>query len=295
MPFFPVVAKNTGVGHGKSKYLIETQEQWDKFQGWVESSGEQKQVNEEWVFQEYIPPVTDRPISYRVIVDCSGNIITSQIIYGPEDTKNVRVLLSDRLPHEKNVTESSLEDPQNEHFLNARSIASNRAFVLKMVRIPQSRYDSKDGYIEKLAHTDPKTGERFWTSSSGSRDVQSHEKMGGRIPLNPKNKQRPISTTTENILGALGLDKKTPGLPASIKLQASSIARLVGKQEKTVKALWLGIDFIPGKDGKNYFLECNWRPSLTAVADHLGKELNETTVEILQWLINQTIEHLVTE
>src|SRR3989338_3157039 len=27
MPFFPVVAKNTGVGHGKSKYLIETQEQ----------------------------------------------------------------------------------------------------------------------------------------------------------------------------------------------------------------------------------------------------------------------------
>lgn len=109
--FFPVVVKNPNESHGRCKYLVEDSETFAKFQAWVVDNSLGSNIEENWVFQEYIESPGDRPTSFRVLVDCRGEVLASQLLYGPERDNDRRVTLADRYPNQRNIPEAALEDP----------------------------------------------------------------------------------------------------------------------------------------------------------------------------------------
>jgi|GEM_PF-2573587 len=115
----PVVAKNETVSMGKQKYFIESREQLDRLRDWMAQHGNPKH----WLMQQYIESPGESPSTYRVLVDCTGHIVTSQLSYGPPKKEGLRL---NGAQHRRDDDPSRfLETPGNKHFLDARAIASN--------------------------------------------------------------------------------------------------------------------------------------------------------------------------
>jgi hypothetical protein len=117
----PIVVKNEKRTGGQEKYLITNREQLARFAAWMDRHG----FPEEWVVQPYIESPGDAPSSYRVIADCTGHVITSQLLYGAPRSMNVRL---DRKNFQPLDPATALEDPHSGYFLNSPVIASNMMF-----------------------------------------------------------------------------------------------------------------------------------------------------------------------
>lgn len=118
----PIVLKNENASNGKQKYRIDTLAQLQRFMEWVDAYGNEN----DWLVQEWINTPSDAPSSYRVIVDPTGEVVTSQILYGASAQSGIR----SNMQREGVASEpwKNLENPTSPYFLNAPSIASNRMF-----------------------------------------------------------------------------------------------------------------------------------------------------------------------
>lgn len=296
-PTFPMVAKNCLEAHGRGKYFIETLEQWIKFEKWAVSQNQEDILQAHWVFQEYVEPMSNRPTSYRIFVDCLGNVMASQLLYGPKFSDERRVGIDDREADEGKSAEMMLEDPTSGHYLDSRAIASNRKFRVKEIDVPSTKKwsDGKGGFDwgnEEVVATDPKTAQKIYTHTNSryaTMKERTHEEVGGRITLGfEKGKFKPTKIERE-ILGAHNLDPKKPQISPALAAQAKKIARtLCFRPDGTVKSLYLGIDFIPTKDGNGVFLEANERPTLKTVQE---AELLKKS-DVPGWVIGKIIERL---
>lgn len=118
------VMKNQAISRGQQKYLLTDPEQMNRFRQWMKTYGKPC----EWIAQEYIQTPGNAPCSFRVLVDCTGHVVTSQISYGPPHNMGLR---KDGAK-EKDVRQDSakhLEFPKSKFFLEAPAIASNHMLL----------------------------------------------------------------------------------------------------------------------------------------------------------------------
>src|SRR3989344_2365964 len=81
-----IVMKNQTMSRGQQKYLLTHAEQLNRFRQWMQTHGKRN----EWIAQEYIDTPGNAPCSFRVLVDCTGHVVTSQISYGPPRRMGLR-------------------------------------------------------------------------------------------------------------------------------------------------------------------------------------------------------------
>lgn len=274
-PFFPVVIKFWKGKSGLHKYKIDDSETFKKFQNWMEQFGDK----EEWVCQEYIETPSDSYSSYRVLVTCTGEIVASQIMYGPEKTDNMLVDKS----QEKNATDDPkwlLTDFTSEFCLTPLVIHSNRLLA---------KTYKKYGGPGRIASLAPGAGLE--------RNEYVQELIGGRIVLDPIARSHSISKRERDILKAHKLDPIAPKLPRKLHAVSSEVARrLCWDGEKRIKELWLGIDFLQNtRDRRMLLVEANRRPSLAAIRDLNGGVDKLSDVGALTWLTRRVIVDIAQE
>jgi len=116
--------KNETVCKGQQKYLLNSAKQLERFQAWMKLHGKKS----DWIAQEFIETPGSAPCSFRVLVDCTGHIVASQISYGPPNRMGVKK----NKANDRDASEDAaklLEYPDSDFFLDARSIASNHMLV----------------------------------------------------------------------------------------------------------------------------------------------------------------------
>ena len=128
-PFFPVVAKEPGLDEGSGIFFIETSEQWGKFKSFIENvTPFYKKI---FVFQEYILTPSERFTSFRVMVDATGSVLASSLIYSgheksTEETDRVDIPFSELEQLGANLLDQ-LRHPASPYYLAARKMFSNCA------------------------------------------------------------------------------------------------------------------------------------------------------------------------
>lgn len=118
----PVVMKNESVCKGQQKYLLENATQLHTFREWMKKHGKP----DDWIAQEYIESPGNAPCTFRVLVDCTGEILASHISYGFPRSMGMQKGSMGADPEDP---PSLLQSRGSDFFLNARSIASNHMIV----------------------------------------------------------------------------------------------------------------------------------------------------------------------
>jgi len=230
-PQFPIVAKKVTESKGIAKYLIENTEQWAKFVQWVEDKNLEEEVENFWFFQEYIQPPIDRPTSLRVFTDCLGNVMASQLLYGPKFENGLKTTVANRAETKKNDPETPLEDPNSPYFLNSRLIAANQQFASSQIDIPRTDIflDSKrDEYWEnqRLIYVDPKTGRRLYTHKIyplGTIYETVYTRIMGRVTIGFNKGDFTPNEFERELLEAHNFNPADPRLPENLLTQARRI------------------------------------------------------------------------
>lgn len=266
-PSLPIVAKRATASQGLSKYLLENEEQKQRFIEWAQSErGTAAGIpTGEWIFQEFKECPGDRPASYRVMVDCTGDILASSLMYTHPNHPITQVQLGDRPNATRAIPEAPLEDWTDPRYLGARSIVSNRMFrnSSQMIR--------------------PKGSPQI---------VSVRDQIGGRVVLDRMENSHPIDEVDASVLTAHGLDAQNPRLPHDLRQQSGRIGELLGMEEGTIKALWLGLDFVQDGKGKKWYLEANYRPEAFAIRDYHGGMNKMTEGQAREWMLDRVFENI---
>lgn len=246
-----VVMKNEAVCKGQQKYLLESPKQLATFRKWMEIHGKK----DDWIAQEYIETPGSAPTSFRVLVDCTGHIITSQICYGPPNSMNLH---KDRGSKEdaENDPSKLLENPKSDYFLNAKAIASNYMMV-----------NDDDSTIGGRITLNPFPISHPYNGTE-KRIIRAHG-----LTVDP-----PL----------------IPTLPTKVARIASGVGKALGTKNGKVDELVLGVDILQ-RNGTNdfYFLEANRRPSMAAVRDMFGSAGSVKEVDAWRWLLNGIMQRVV--
>lgn len=246
----PIVMKNERMSKGRQKYLIESDEQLDRLSRWMVSYGKP----EEWLAQEFIETPGSAPCSFRVLVDCTGAVVASQINYGPPKNSKMPVKA---VPQADDIVldPSMLLESPSEYDLKARSIVSNRML---------------------LNDDDTTIGGRITLNPL----PVSH-------PCSLKEKR------ILDAHGLDAKEPALPQLPAEVSRVASGIGRALGIKNHRVQELVLGVDIVQKRDTDEYYvLEVNRRPSLVPLRDMLGSAHSVEEIEAWQWLINGALNRV---
>lgn len=283
-PVLPVVAKLQHTSKGRNKYLIENGDQFDCLRRWIETCGRP----DDWLFQEFIHCPSGSYSTFRVIVDCVGELHTSQIIYGAP--KDMPVFLDRGADsHECRGALHSLEEPRSEFYLRSRDISSNRLFVSRRIAAEESTYvyDAAGSgmYISIARHPEEHDPWQEYYNEDGM--------IGGRLTLDPTPASHPYSDRERQILRDYGLAdglRNTPSLPMELREAANRIGRTLGIEGRRVKDLFFGVDFVQDASSRTmYLLEWNRRPSVASIRDYFGGVPLVPEHQAYEWLIQRTI------
>ncbi len=282
-PFLPAMAKDTGVAGGKRKYLVGNDASLGKFLRWAGDHQDDERLEgfRDWLVQTYIETsgatrnfggYHSVPSSYRVIADCTGEVLASHFQYCQAFPMDGTHIPQEEGEHPAHL----LEKPSSYRLVNHQgepegSAISNRVFL--------SGAQSRDPKGGDLGIQDPKTG------------TYSFSRIGGRIVLNPTTDSHPTSDFEKRWLDGMRNEKQE--LPRALHQYATDIGSGLGVKDGVIRNLYLGLDFVRSSaDGRFYFLEANRRPSLITVRDLHGHVDSMTEDQARSWVLDRTFENI---
>src|SRR3989344_48059 len=181
----PIVMKNETMARGQGKYLIENPDQLQRFRAWMEAHGNPN----EWLAQDYLDTPGKAPTCYKVIVDCTGEIIASHISYGPPHSMHLRQNRATKGDVAKNSMKE-LEYADSEFCLDSRAITSNHILLHDDDQTTGGRI-----CLNPLPQSHP--------YNQTERNILAAHGLDRKVPLLPKK----VATTASGIGRALGMKK----------------------------------------------------------------------------------------
>lgn len=274
-PSVSMVAKLEGASFGQHKHLLNNDRRFSTFMSWFADNISEQGGN--WLLQEHIASPVGRPVSIRVLADCQGDIVGSQLMHGiphnydRDDLAQLqRRSMAGSRRADKEDPRALLTDPNSKYYLAPVPVASNRVIL------------TEDGY-------------RRWNEEA-SGYTTSASLVGGSAVLDPQPISHPYSTAERKMLRKLGLTNgavHAGTLPTELVQNASAIAQRLTRDEKgRIKTLYVGVDYVPGKDGNYYFLEANRSPSMITVRDLFGGVEVVRERDAFKWLIGTVVKKL---
>lgn len=176
--------------------------------------------------QEFIPPVSDRYTSFRVVTTATGEIVAAGLFASSQTTQ---------------------EAPPTIQF--------DRFDKVEAMAAKYSRY--RDILVAKRLFEDPASP--YFLAAE---DVRSNIAVGGKsFQLMGPGAVRVLDPTDRKLLAAHRIDPDHPALPTLIAGASRPISEFMGQR----LGLLLGIDFMLGPKGEVVYLETNLEPDLGAV------------------------------
>lgn len=128
-PHFPIVAYMTGQGGGKGKYLLETDEQYQRLCQFFDMDNMTNNLKRLFHFKEFVTTPSDRFTSYRIITSSKGDVLFSSLLASSTTKSQEAFIQSPSAPEDLGQLGSSLLDylevPESPLYLRARHFTSN--------------------------------------------------------------------------------------------------------------------------------------------------------------------------
>ena len=255
----PIIAKALYANRGELKYLLETLEQKAKFIAWLVANG-RGAIHE-----------PDREKAKQDILSLLSNVKAGTLT--ENDYKDART--------DQWAFENKIETP-SDYDTSYRVVADGYGNI-QYAQLHRSGEVKETGTILTTSDHVPIFEDSIWGDDFStllthprsplfleSKQFMSNVAQGGkRILLDGK---KINDQEDRKVLEAHGINPDTPHAPQDVLEGASRVG--VANRDSYP---YTGIDFIPGNDNKNYFLEANSRPKLNPEA--IGLSENSTNAQ----------------